>query len=217
MPLCVKCKNAYGSAQTVCSFCKTPISQILERVLIPGTSLYQDQHGRKWKKAAGIYKPADGSEPDVVSVWDSKDTQLPEVESITASIWRRDISLSPKVIEVLAPAVVIFGVAGLIIWMLLPAEESPAEVAERRAGVCSDTTMAFVMSQEFVRRTLKAPATAEFPFITSPGVSTRNVGECTFEVSAYVDAENSFGANIRTPYSLIMKVEPQSESWSVVP
>jgi len=48
----------------------------------------------------------------------------------------------------------------------------------------------------FVKQSLRAPATAKFPF------PVRGIyqGDCTFVVSSYVDAENAFGASVRSNY-----------------
>lgn len=62
-------------------------------------------------------------------------------------------------------------------------------------------SMAFVMSQKFVRNRLKAPSTAQFPHSSS----TREIGKCRYEVTAYVDAQNAFGAMLRTRYSAVMQ------------
>lgn len=78
---------------------------------------------------------------------------------------------------------------------------------------CTDTTMAFIMSQEFVKKRLKAPATASFPWSSSDGVSTTVSGYCRFRVNAYVDAENSFGANLRSRYSMDLSYSQSDKMW----
>lgn len=82
--------------------------------------------------------------------------------------------------------------------------------AEQRAERnCSNDGMAFVMSQNFVKRQLKAPSTAIFP---REGAVTKT-GDCSFRVVAYVDAQNSFGTLLRSSYSADMEYLPQSDSW----
>ena len=56
---------------------------------------------------------------------------------------------------------------------------------------------AWVISRGFVKGILKAPSTAEFPF---EDVYVYNNGD-TFTVIAPVDAQNTFGAKLRTKYS----------------
>lgn len=79
---------------------------------------------------------------------------------------------------------------------------------------CEDTTMAFVMSQKFIRNRLKSPSSASFPSITADGVQTASISDCGFMVRAYVDAQNSFGAQIRTPYSIKLRYNRDSNDWS---
>lgn len=57
---------------------------------------------------------------------------------------------------------------------------------------------AWVMCQEFVEDQLKAPGTADFP----AGYTryTTDLGGGRYRVQAYVDAENAFGANVRTDF-----------------
>jgi len=57
---------------------------------------------------------------------------------------------------------------------------------------------AFVMSHDFVKDRLKAPSTAEFPWYDEKFVE--DLGNGKFRVTAYVDAENSFGAMLRSNY-----------------
>jgi len=81
---------------------------------------------------------------------------------------------------------------------------------------CADTTAAFVMSQEFVKKRLKAPATAEFPYTSSEGVSVIYLGDCKHKILAYVDAQNSFGAKIRTRYSAEVQNEKGTDTWRLL-
>lgn len=59
---------------------------------------------------------------------------------------------------------------------------------------------AFIMCRQYVEQALKAPATADFP-------ATRGVliSENTYGIRAYVDAQNSFGAKIRTHYTCTVR------------
>lgn len=82
--------------------------------------------------------------------------------------------------------VVLFGFC----FSLLSDREPKADIGE--------AVSAWVACQQFVEERLKAPSTVEYP---SPYTEyTRSVGGGTFEVDAYVDAENSFGAMIRTDF-----------------
>lgn len=86
-------------------------------------------------------------------------------------------------------------------------------MVERAARDCSDTAMAYIMSRRFVERALAALSTAKFPSFHDAGVNAAQAGECKFRVTAYVDAQNSFGAMIRTRYTIDMEYLPDSKNW----
>lgn len=73
-----------------------------------------------------------------------------------------------------------------------------------------DEIGAFVMSQEFVKGQLKAPSTAEFPWYEESFVE--DLGEGRFRVTAYVDAQNTFGAMIRSQYTCVL-TSADGEKW----
>ncbi len=106
--------------------------------------------------------------------------------------------------------VVLFGLIVAFVKFCLPEERTPAQ---RAADTCSDQTLAFYTSQTFVKRQLKAPATAEFPWSNEDGVSIREVKNCEFSVRAFVDSENGFGAKLRTNYSVDVRYDPAEETW----
>jgi len=94
--------------------------------------------------------------------------------------------------------------------------KAQAEAAATRAEECGNKNeiTAYVMSQEFVKRQLRAPSTAEFPWATE--ISTRALGDCKYQIVAYVDAQNAFGAMLRTRYTATMLLHPVEESWSAL-
>jgi len=75
-----------------------------------------------------------------------------------------------------------------------------------------DKISAFVMSQEFVKDRLKAPGTAKFPWYDESFVD--DLGGGRFRVTAYVDAENSFGAKLRTHYTCVLS-SSDGDRWSL--
>lgn len=84
---------------------------------------------------------------------------------------------------------------------------------------CEDRIGAFVMAQEFIKRDLKAPSTAVFPYIggenTSDPTKTGD-GRCAFAVRMSVDAQNSFGAQLRQRYSVVLSPDQDgSGNWSL--
>ena len=64
---------------------------------------------------------------------------------------------------------------------------------------------AYNIAQQFVAQQLKAPSTAEFPSVRDVTIVT--AGRCGFTISGYVDAQNSFGATLRTRYTATVSRE----------
>jgi hypothetical protein len=88
-----------------------------------------------------------------------------------------------------------FSLSLLLVFGLLAlgsSDSSDRSTPEQQAQAnCEDKISAFVMSQQFVKDRLKAPATADFPSIADSGVSVNYLGDCTHAVRAFVDAQNS--------------------------
>lgn len=104
------------------------------------------------------------------------------------SSWKRGTSTCRRV-----TAVVVMGVVGLA---ALTSTASAYSYTKKHEAwdICS----------EFVRDRLKAPKTADFAEYKDEGTSVLKYGSA-FVVNGYVDAENSFGANIRTQYVCTVK------------
>jgi len=74
---------------------------------------------------------------------------------------------------------------------------SPKTPATVSAPVLSSADLAenaYFVAQEAVKQRLKAPATADFPL---EPLRTAHKTDGAIELASYVDAENSFGANLR--------------------
>lgn len=85
-----------------------------------------------------------------------------------------------------------------------PVEEDYNSLTYRE--VTDDDTLGEVwaMAQSFVKDNLKSPKSADFPTYGDSKVSIKNSGSY-YKVTGYVDAENSFGAEIRATFSLVME------------
>lgn len=92
-----------------------------------------------------------------------------------------------------------------VIWLFTrPAGETQTLTLEQEADrIC----------RQAMNDRLKAPATAKFP-PESVDVITREVYDGSYRVTSYVDAENSFGALLRTEYSCRLKRE--AEQWVLI-
>lgn len=91
-----------------------------------------------------------------------------------------------------------------------------APASSRSADRCADEGHAYVMANNFVQRGLKAPDSAIFPAPNAPGVSAIYTGDCTHVITGYVDAINSFGARLRTPYLATVRYDMSTEKWHLV-
>ena len=76
------------------------------------------------------------------------------------------------------------------------AEAPPRTTWEDR----DNTAGASVMAPVFVRQQLKAPRSAKFPGMFELARHTIKIGPQSYKVVSWVDAQNSFGALIRTRY-----------------
>ena len=85
---------------------------------------------------------------------------------------------------------VILLVIALVVWFLYPTGEKGEKID------------AYVTAQSYVKKHLKAPATAVFPSFDESFVQPATTNG--FIITSYVDAQNSFGALIRSDYEIIM-------------
>lgn len=102
---------------------------------------------------------------------------------------------------------------GFLYLVLLLPEASPEYKIADASGKCGNELTAYVMSQAPVRDLLKSPSTADFPSFSASGVRSIRTADCEFSISAYVDAQNDFGAMVRTPFQA--KMTTDGESWFV--
>ena len=65
-----------------------------------------------------------------------------------------------------------------------------------------NSNMSYIMMKDFVKQRLKAPSTAIFPEVLERDRDNhvRSLGDHKYHISSYVDAQNSFGAMMRTRF-----------------
>jgi hypothetical protein len=66
------------------------------------------------------------------------------------------------------------------------------------------------MAREFVKDLLKAPGTAEFG-----GESVKDLGNGEFEITGWVDSQNSFGALLRADFKVKIR-HVEGNKWKLV-
>ncbi len=103
-------------------------------------------------------------------------------------------------------AALVIGLGGLVIGLVWFGSTAREGVENHGAAwACRD----------FVTNRLRAPATASWPWLDEEKVTRAADG--AFTVRSYVDAQNAYGANIRTRYTCVVR-PPTSDgqSWSLV-
>lgn len=86
-------------------------------------------------------------------------------------------------------------------------------VACKSGGGSPDWSGAWVACKNFVKQSIKSPASAQFPeanAIISDYVT--DLGGGKYRVDSYVDAQNGFGALIRADFSCIVEYKSSSSS-----
>lgn len=109
-------------------------------------------------------------------------------------------------------ALFVLGMFGLMIWLAVAWNRS----FDKRAEPCSgaDRSGAYAAAQQLITRRLAAPATAVYPSIIGEGVRVDEIAPCRFRVQTYVDAQNGFGALVRTPYTLDLTYLEADRIWT---
>lgn len=87
----------------------------------------------------------------------------------------------------------------LLTWLFWPSSDSPS----KPALPAHDESGAWVMCKEFIERRLKSPKSADYPWYRSEYVT--RLGGARYRVESYVEAQNSFGAEIRNYFSCTVR------------
>lgn len=111
----------------------------------------------------------------------------------------------PENTDATVPIAVAVVVVFLIVWSPLcsPSEDRRPGGSGGQGGSRGDVHGAWAYMQLFVEKELKSPKSADFPFGGFRHVTY--LGNDRYEVDSYVDAENSFGASIRTRFKGVIK------------
>ena len=98
-------------------------------------------------------------------------------------------------------ALILFGVIIVVFSYILFFSHGPT--TQTAKPHTPDAIELYVQAQQFVKQALKAPSTAEFPF---DPISVGADGNGLYQVESTVDAQNSFGAPIRSHWMLNMRL-----------
>jgi hypothetical protein len=121
-------------------------------------------------------------------------------------------------------AVAVVLVAAFLVWC--GTRDSNATSSTRPAAAAEapkpahDKIGAWVMAQEFVKRRLKAPGTADFGSVfkdyQNPDHVVTDLGSGKYKVRGWVDSQNGFGATVRSDFALTLHYEGGPEGTWVV-
>jgi hypothetical protein len=123
----------------------------------------------------------------------------------TLKAGKKGLSLRPGCVVAL-----IVGLGALIILAALSRHMPPAEL-DKPAKIAQpgrDDATAIRMAHEFIKRRLKAPATAEFG-----GEKVSFSPPTKHLVTGYVDAQNAFGAKLRKQWACVVE-KSGADEWS---
>lgn len=114
---------------------------------------------------------------------------------------------------VVSAVALMLGAIFLITAMGNPTPDRNAGTRAPRKAKCDDGYMAYAKAERAVKAALKAPSTAKFPGYSSVQISV--LPNCQYIVMGYVDAQNSFGAMIRSSFAVKLQ-EFDNDRWDVL-
>ncbi|NOX54044.1 MAG: hypothetical protein GXP27_06305 [Planctomycetes bacterium] len=82
--------------------------------------------------------------------------------------------------------------------------QSGSEVAEAEPDLFQKKVAAWVRAQILVERMLKSPGTASYGWQTA-SECVEHLGDDKFRVRGWVDAQNSFGATVRSDFTVLLR------------
>jgi len=120
---------------------------------------------------------------------------------------------SVKLVKFSAVVVAVIVVVGLLWASAGAGKKSNSTSATPVSYSKPDNADAITFAQTFVKRLLKAPSTASFPWSFNE-YDVSDLGGGRWRVSGYVDAQNGFGAMLRSRWTVEMQVE--GSTWKLV-
>lgn len=90
---------------------------------------------------------------------------------------------------------------------------------ERRSLECSDEKIAWrapLRAEAYVKERLVSPKTAEFGGQTVSLMPSPSDSICNYTIIGFVDAQNSFGAMVRSEYGAKVRYNKDEDTWSLV-
>jgi hypothetical protein len=131
----------------------------------------------------------------------------------TANAWAiaKKKQKDQTVLVVCVVAVVVVGMS-----LFYRAGSKTSQNSDSQTGDSGSPTMAYIMAEDFIRKQLKAPSTSEFPsqVWNKEDVSIVSLASGEFKVNGWADAQNAFGAKLRSNWACTLKkISP--DTWQV--
>jgi len=130
---------------------------------------------------------------------------------------REAVAAKQKDLRVTGYAIVAVVVIFLLVLVFASRPPSPDEDVPRLSTPTRGPKIeAWVMAQQFVKGQLRAPSTASFGSVfgdyQDPDEHVTALGDGRYQVVGWVDAENAFGAKVRSDFLCILR-ELSNEEW----
>lgn len=132
--------------------------------------------------------------------------------------WQKQQKKAGRAVKVI---LVVFGLMFAVTVIINRIEMASDEGVQERSApsrpsyVSEDnSTMAYIMIQDFVKDRLKSPSTAEFPGARERRQHTKRLGDGRYGINSWVESQNSFGAQIRTRFAAIIR-QTGEDTWQL--
>ena len=112
----------------------------------------------------------------------------------------------------------LLSLAGLLVFVFLAVGSTDSKTSsDPNAWKTEDNkSMAYIMMEDFVKQRLKSPSTAKFPGVFDGKLDhVTALGNQTYRIVSYVDAQNSFGAMMRTKFVGEIK-QTSKDRWQLI-
>lgn len=115
----------------------------------------------------------------------------------------------PKLIFKTIGILIFIAVVILLMWACFKSTSGGSSTPTTKSENSKQNT-AYLGAQQTVKKMLKAPSTAKFPYPSDSDVSIKKLAEDKYFISSYVDSENSFGAMIRNTFTVTITLQGQN-------
>ena len=183
MTSCPDCGHQVSRRAVTCPSCGAPLQPQTEPPKT-ATKWVQDRPGGRYHKVEVEQPPPSTTQPAPPAA-------------------KKGIGCSGVLLWIMAGALALFGL--LVMFGSMVGDKDSGTRTSTNSKVEDHTWEACRQSQDFVKKVLVAPATAEFPSCNE--VTKKRLEGNTYQVVGWVDSQNKFGAMLRTNYICTMELK----------